>query len=233
MFPLKPSSILMSLFVFVLQTIVAEVCVVALPKRFQFQIARGFLYFAAHEYYWIITTQLTCFICLTVCLIQIPVLILPVFFKDAPFNKSATTSEMTVVVARWKQHYFLICHLVADMNDFLGHSMLLLIGFTFFTCVTFTSSFISEITHEQSIPFEMFLECIFTILQMVVSMISLVYISEEIPKQVCYHSVYVGNNSIRCRFGLPIGYKDRQSTEKHQPPSHWRSNQGEHQWSNH
>ena len=127
-----------------------------------------------------LSVQMFSFIILSVCLIRIPSIVLAALFRELTFGNPADMNEM---VAKWNRHYLLICDLVADLNDFLGQSLLLFIGFSFFTSISYSFTILYVVFIKSDVPFPLFYDDIFIVIQNLVCFIFLTFASEKIPQQ--------------------------------------------------
>ena len=117
-----------------------------------------------------LSVQMFSFIILSVCLIRIPSIVLAALFRELAFGNPADMNEM---VAKWNRHYLLICDLVADLNDFLGQSLLLFIGFSFFTSISYSFAILYVVFIKSDVPFPLFYDDIFIVIQNLVCFIFL------------------------------------------------------------
>ena len=137
---------------------------------------------------WIINIQVVSFLILMVCLIRIPTMSLAFLFKEVCFSKSASTTEKSRLIAKWKKQYFLIYDLVADINDFLGPPLFFFIIQAFLTSINFTFEIIVHITTNGSATY-IVQHSIFFLVQNIICISILTSRSEQLPQQASYNNV--------------------------------------------
>ena len=109
---------------------------------------------------------------------------LAILFREVPFKKSVSPTEMIELVVKWKKNYFLVCDLVMDINHFLGQSLAVFICFTFCSSIgySFFVSYVSFMSDE--VPFLLYFEQAYTVTQNIIGITLLAHTSEKIPHQV-------------------------------------------------
>ena len=160
--------------------------VVCAPERFRVVIADGVLYYWAEESFWFFLIQHASFVILTIYLIRIPSICLAILFREVPFKTSASIAEMVELVAKWERHYYLICDIIADVNRFIGGPLFIFITHAFLTFISYSFYLLKGITNPGSIPFYLYYDLFYCVIQFFICMIVLAFVSETIPKQVRY-----------------------------------------------
>ena len=121
-----------------------------------------------------------------VCLIQIPSMSLAFLFKEIYFSKSASTTEKSWLIAKWKRQYFLICDLVVDINDFLGPTLFFFIIQAFLKTIYYAFE-VFVISLDNGNIFGS--PHIYYVLQNIICIIILSSRSDQLPQQASYNNV--------------------------------------------
>ena len=147
-------------------------------------LSKGFLFYWVEESIWIFLIQQASFIILSVYLIRIPSMCLVILFREVPFKMSASIVEMVDLESKWKRQYFMICDVVADINSFIGQPLLLFVAYVFLTFVSHSYLILNALIYPDENPFYIYYDLVFVIIQNIVCITFLIFVSEEIPKQV-------------------------------------------------
>ena len=167
-----------------LQDVVLIIGLTSLPKQFKFSSENGIYKYLVNQCYYFLILQNYSFIILTVCLIQIPSMILDNFYKEITLTKNASITEIVEFTAKWKKNWLLICDLVADVNDFIGRPLFLYIlnGFFVFILCTFYA-LLRLLTIDQN-TFSSEIINIYLILKYLASFCLLAFEAEKLPSKV-------------------------------------------------
>ena len=171
-------------FLYALQIFALVVNIIFLPKRFECMLSKGFLFYWVEESIWIFLIQQASFIILSVYLIRIPSMCLAILFREVPFKMSASIVEMVDLETKWKRQYFMICDVVADINSFIGQPLLLFVAYVFLTFVSHSYLILNALIYPDENPFYIYYDLVFVIIQNIICITFLIFVSEEIPKQV-------------------------------------------------
>ena len=169
-----------------LQDVVLIIGLTSLPKQFKFSSENGIYKYLVNQCYYFLILQNYSFIILTVCLIQIPSMILDNFYKEITLTKNASITEIVEFTAKWKKNWLLICDLVADVNDFIGWPLFLYIVYGFLTFISLSFVILFRILTDDGHSVLSNSIAIYFILKFLASFCLLAFEAEKLPSKVNY-----------------------------------------------
>ena len=118
---------------------------------------------------------------LIVCLIRIASVSLETLCKEISFGKSASTSEMNLLIMKWRKSYILVRDLVVEMNAFFGAPIIILVFIAMLSSINLTFVVIVKIkTNDHTYLCDYIIE----IVTNSICLSLLAFASEQIPQQV-------------------------------------------------
>ena len=116
-----------------------------------------------------------------ICLIRIASMSLVALYKDISFGQSASTSEMSQLIMKWRKSYVLVRDLVAEMNAFFGQPIIIVVFITMLSTINQTFVVIVKI---KTNDFSFLYQYILDIVTNTICLGLLAFIAEQIPQQV-------------------------------------------------
>ena len=157
---------------------------ISLPQRIELKIANGMLEYLLNGICYILTLQLFSFIILTICLIRIPSMIVDILYKEITLTKTASTTEVVELVAKWKENWLVICDLVVAVNNFIGRPLFLYIIYGFLTFISFTFTILFCILMDDRYSFSSSSIAMYLVLKTFAYLCLLAFEAEKLPSKV-------------------------------------------------
>ena len=113
-------------------------------------------------------------------------MIVDILYKEIDLTKTASINEVVELVAKWKEHWLLICDLIVDVNDFIGWSLFLYIIYGFFIFVSITFLILFRLLAIGHYDFSSCFILMYLILKFFAFFCLLASVAEKLPSKVNY-----------------------------------------------
>ena len=155
------------------------------PKEIQFlhcrkyDVLKKFLY----DFYWITRVPMISVLVLIIGLIRIASMSLANLCKEISFRESASSSEMNLLIMKWRKSYILVRDLVAELNACFGQHIIIVVFMAMLSSINLIFAVIVKISINNLSYMSAY---VLEIATSIICLSLLAFISEQIPQQVSY-----------------------------------------------
>ena len=111
-------------------------------------------------------------------------MIVDILYKEITLTKTASTTEVVELVAKWKENWLVICDLVVDVNNFIGGPLFLYIIYGFLTFISFTFTILFRILTDDRYSFSYSSIAMYFVLKTLAYFCLLAFEAEKLPSKV-------------------------------------------------